>query len=101
MKPLVKTALYRLQKNRDLQKDIWVIWEKTSQEFDIHLSQYHYLYPLSTLSFTDKALMLPFPSACIPMQENLKLKKLSISHPLSPPLLPLSVSAGDNNTDSI
>ncbi len=34
--------------------DIWVIWEKTSQEFDIHLSQYHSLDPLSTLSFTDR-----------------------------------------------
>lgn len=47
------------------EKDIWVIWEKTSQEFDIHLSQYHSLSPLSTLSFTDKALMPSLPSTCI------------------------------------
>lgn len=45
--------------------DMWVIWKKTSQEFDIHLSQYHSLYPLSTLSFTDKALMSSLPSTCI------------------------------------
>lgn len=69
---------------------MWVIWEKISQEFDIHLSQYHSLYPLSTLSFTDKALMLFLPSTCIWIachrRQKLKLKKkkkLSISHPLS------------------
>lgn len=44
------------------QTDIWVIWEKTSQEFDIHLFQYHSLYPLSTLSFSDKALIFSQPA---------------------------------------
>lgn len=66
VKSSVKAALYSLQEWRKCREtDIWVIWEKTSQEFDIHLSQYHSLHPLSTLSFTDKALMLPLPSARI------------------------------------
>lgn len=47
------------------ERHVWVLWEKTSQEFDIHLSHYNFLYPLSTLPFTDRALMLSLPPTCI------------------------------------
>lgn len=64
--PQLKQHYSDSKNNRGLQKyRHLVICEKTFQEFDIHLSQYHSLYPLSTLSFTDTALMLRFPSACI------------------------------------
>lgn len=61
----------------------------------VHLSQYHSLYPLSTLSLTDRALMFSLPSAwiwvaCHRRKRKSFLKKLSISRllSLSPPLPP-------------
>lgn len=76
-----------------------ILWEKTSQEFDIRLSHYHFLYSLSTLPFTDRALMLSLPPTCIwiachrrKSQSGGRKKMLSISHPLFPELLLLPPS---------